>query len=74
MAVNKVLSSSSLVIEIENGKDKTGNTIYKKKTFSSLKTTAAPQDIYDVAVAIQGILSVGAKDTYLNDNSKLVQA
>jgi hypothetical protein len=74
MAVNKVISSSSLVIEIENGKDKTGTTVYKKKTFSSLKTDAAAKDIYDVAVAIQGVLSVGAKDTYLNDNSKLVKA
>jgi len=74
MAVNKVISTSSLVMEIENGKDTTGNTVYKKKTFSGLKTDAAPQDIYDVAVAIQGVLGVGARDTYLNDTLKLVQA
>ena len=74
MAVNKVISTSSLVMEIENGKDTTGNTIYKKKTFSGLKLDAAPQDIFDVSAAIQGVLSVGSRDTYLNDTVKLVQA
>ena len=74
MAVNKVISTSSLVMEIENGKDTSGNTVYRKKTFSGLKTDAAPQDIFDVSAAIQGVLSVGARDTYLNDTLKLVQA
>jgi len=72
MAVNKVISSSNLVMEIENGKDKTGNTVYSKKSFSNVKTDAAAQDIFDVAIAIQGVISVSAKDTYLNDTSKLV--
>jgi hypothetical protein len=49
-------------------------TQFTKKTFSGLKTDAAPQNIYDVSVAIQGVLSVGARDTYLNDTLKLVQA
>jgi hypothetical protein len=33
MAVNKVISTSSLVMEIENGKDTAGNTVYKKNFF-----------------------------------------
>jgi hypothetical protein len=74
MAVNKVISASSLVIEIENGTDTKGNTIYRKKTFSGLKTDADAQDIFDVSKAIQGVLSVSTKDTYLDDTSKLVQA
>jgi len=74
MAVNKVVNTSSLVMEIENGKDKAGATTYSKKSFANVKPTAAAQDIYDVAVAIQGVISVGTKDTYVNDSSKLVQA
>lgn len=74
MAVNKIISTSTLVMEIENGKDKTGNTVYSKKNFLNVKTDAAAQDIFDVATAIQGVISVGTKDTYLNDTSKLVQA
>ena len=74
MAVSKVISSSTLMMEIENGKDKTGNTVYSKKSFTNVKTDAAPQDIYDVAVAIQGIISVSTKDTYVDDKSKLVQS
>lgn len=58
MAVNKVINSSSLVMEIENGKDTTGNTVYKKKIFSGLKTDAAPQDIYDVSTAIKAVLAL----------------
>ena len=33
MAVNKIVSISSLVMEIENGKDTAGNTIYIKNLF-----------------------------------------
>ena len=72
MAVNKVISTSTLVMEIENGKDTTGNTIYSKKSFSNVKTDATPQDVFDVATAIQGLISVGTKDTYLNEVSKIV--
>jgi len=72
MAVNKVISTSTLIMEIESGKDKTGNTTYSKKSFSNVKVDALPQNIFDVATAIQAVLSVGTKDTYVNDSSKLV--
>lgn len=72
MAVNKVISSCTLVMEIERGTDTTGNTVYSKKSFSNVKTDAIPQDIFDVATAIKGVISVGTKDTYLNEVSKLV--
>jgi len=72
MAVNKVISSSTLVMEIESGKDETGNTTYSKRNFSNVKVDATPQNVFDVATAIQGVISVGTKDTYVNDSSKLV--
>ncbi|WML37662.1 DUF1659 domain-containing protein [Clostridium sp. OS1-26] len=73
MAVNKVLSSTSFHIEVEAEADKTGAKIYKK-TFSGVIPTATPQNVFDVAEAIKGVLSAGIKDSYLNESSKLVNA
>ncbi len=74
MAVNKVIDSTSFCIEVENGTDKTGNKVYSKKTFSGIKTTAVPQNVFDVAEAIKAVLSSGTRDYYLNEASKLVSA
>lgn len=74
MAVNKVLSATSFHIEVESGTDKSGAKIYKKKTFSVVNPNAAPQNVFDVAETIKGILSVAARDSYLNESSKLVNA
>lgn len=74
MAVNKVLNTTSLTIEVEKGTDKTGAKTYSKRNFSSVKTTATPQNVYDVAEAIKSVLSAGVRDYYLNDASKLVNA
>ena len=74
MAVNKVLNTTSFVIEVENGTDKIGNKIYSKKSFANVKTNVVPQDVYDVAEAIKPILSAGTRDYYLNESSKLVNA
>ena len=74
MAVNKVLNTTSFAIEVESGTDKTGAKTYSKKSFSGIKTTAAPQNVFDVAEAIKGVLSAGTRDYYLNDSSKLVNA
>ena len=74
MAVNKVLNTTSLTIEVESGTDKTGAKTYAKKNFSGIKTTAIPQNVFDVAEAIKAVLSAGTRDYYLNEASKLVNA
>ena len=74
MAVNKVLNTTSFAIEVESGTDKDGSKTYSKKNFSGIKTTATPQNVYDVAEAIKAVLSAGTRDYYLNDASKLVNA
>jgi hypothetical protein len=74
MAVSKVLDSTSFAIEVESGTDKTGAKIYRKKTFSGVKKTAAPENVYAVADAIKAVLSVGTRDYYLNEASKIVIA
>ncbi|MGL4106749.1 DUF1659 domain-containing protein [Clostridium sp. LP20] len=71
MAVNKIVSSSSLVMEIESGQDKDGNATYKKKTFSGVKTNAAIEDVYAVADAITKVLANDTRDFFLNESSKI---
>ncbi|MBE6049161.1 MAG: DUF1659 domain-containing protein [Clostridium sp.] len=72
MAANKIINTTSLQVEIANGKDSNGNTTYKKKTFSNINVNASSQDIYDVATAIKGVLGVSTRDFYIADSSKLV--
>ncbi len=74
MAVDKVLNNTSFLIEVENETDKTGATIYKKKTFSGVKASVDPQNVFDVAEAIKDVLSASTRDSYLNETSKLVNA
>ena len=74
MAVNKVLNTTSFCIEVENGTDKLGAKTYSKKNFSGIKTTAVPQNVFDVAEAIKAVLSAGTRDYYINEASKLVNA
>jgi len=71
MAVNKVLSSTSLSIEVQSGTDAAGLPVFKKKSFSGIKLDAADQNIYDVAVAISGVINNTVRDYYVNNTSKL---
>ena len=74
MAVNKVLSSTSLAIEVENGVNGSGEVIYRKKNFSGIKINALPENVFDVAEAIKGVLSNPARDYFLNETSKIANA
>lgn len=74
MAVNKVLDSASFYMEIENGTDKTGAALYKKKTFSGIRKDADPQKVFNVAEAIKAVLISGTRDYYLDESSKLINA
>ena len=74
MAVSKVLNTTNFYIEVESGTDKNGDKTYSKKSFSGVKTTAIPENVFDVAEAIKGVLSAGTRDYYLNEASKLVNA
>jgi hypothetical protein len=74
MAVNKVLNTTSFSIEVEAGTDNSGTTIYKKKNFNGIKIDAAPADVFEVAEAIKAVLGAPARDYFLNETSKLVNA
>lgn len=74
MAVNKVVTETSLSIEVQKGIDKSGDPIYSKKTFSNLRNDVDPQNAYDVADAIKGILEAGSRNVSLNVASDLIKA
>ena len=74
MAVTKLLNTTSFTIEVESGTDKTGAKTYSKKNFSGIRTNAFPQNVFDVAEAIKGVLLAETRDYYLNESSKLVTA
>lgn len=74
MAVNKVVTETSLSIEVQKGIDKSGDPIYSKKTFSNLRNDVDAQNAYDVADAIKGILEASSKSVSLNVASDLIKA
>ena len=74
MAVSKVVSETSLSIEVQKGTDKAGDPIYTKKTFSNLRNNVAEQNAYDVAEAIKAVLDANTRSTCLNVTSNLVNA
>ena len=74
MAVTKVISTTSLSMEVQSGTDLAGDPTYTKKTFSNVKTGANIQDVFDVAEAIKGVLEASTRDYFVNESSSLVNA
>ncbi|MVX64967.1 DUF1659 domain-containing protein [Clostridium chromiireducens] len=74
MAVTKSIETASLSIEVQSGTDKAGDAIFSKKTFSNVKTNAAPQNVFDVADAIKDVLEASTRDYFINESSSLVNA
>ena len=74
MAVNKVVSSKSLSIEVKSGTDTSGNPTYTKKSFSNVRKDVQAQNAYDVAEAIKGVLAEPTRAYFLNSASTLEQA
>jgi len=71
MATNKVIETTTLSIEVENGVDKGGNTIYTKKTFSGLKNNADAEKLNALAEGISDILKADTRYFYVTETSIL---
>ncbi len=74
MAINTIVDSTSLTIEIQNGVDKSGDAIYTKKNFANIRNDASPDSLYEVAEAIKNVMDAGTRDTFVNVTSNLVNA
>lgn len=74
MAVNSVLSQSSMTIKYKDGIDLTGKDVIKAKKFSNIKVTADDQSILDTANALAPLLQYEITDILRSDDNILLNA
>lgn len=74
MAYNSILKNVTVAIEVENGQDKTGATVFRKRNYSGVKGTATAEQIGIVANAIKTVISKESKDVYKNSVEQIKQA
>lgn len=74
MAINKVLKTKSLSMEVKSGVDAKGVATYAKKSFPNLRVDCAAQNAYDVAEAIKAVLEQPTRAYFFNNSSKLINA
>ena len=72
MAVNKLPTSVSLAISVQNGVDSNGDPKYSKKSFSVVKSDADPANILAVGNAIAAVLENESNGCYLTETSLIV--
>lgn len=72
MAVQRLVTSTSLQLEVQNGVDSNGDPKYTKKSFSGLKADAADEDILAVGQAISSVLLNEANGVYVNSTALVV--
>lgn len=72
MAISKISVSASLLLEVEAGVSKTGNKLYKKKSFNGVSINATNESVFAVASAISAILEKPAGGFYLAETAVLV--
>ena len=73
MAFKKIAATTSLQIEVASGQDSSGNTTYKKRTFSNVRTDADLADVSAVADAIKGVIDAETRDVLISETSKIVE-
>jgi len=67
----KVIDTVSLTIEVESGKDKAGDSIFKKKTFSNIKSDVDVDNLAAVATAMKGVISATTGESYIVETSTI---
>ena len=62
---NKIIQSTQLSIEVENGMDKDGNSTYRKKSIGSIKESSDIDAVCDVVEKITAVLDANTRYFYL---------
>ena len=73
MAVRKIAATTSLQIEVASGQDSSGNTVYRKKSFSNVKSDANLENVVAVANAIKDVIDAETRNILVAESSKLVE-
>ena len=68
----KNLESCSLTINYEDGVNSSGETKYKKKNYSNVKTTSTNDSVYAVATSIASIMDTTIKSITISESSTLI--
>lgn len=74
MAVSKVPGDSVLKLALHVGDSPTGSPILKNRSLNGIKSTAADQDLFDVANALSGLQQYPLNAITRIDNSALTNA
>lgn len=72
MAVNKVPQNSKLVIKVETGLNAAGNPVYRQRTYTNLKASAADADVYAISEGLAGLQKYPVSSIYRTDENELV--
>ncbi|MDW8802218.1 DUF1659 domain-containing protein [Clostridium sp. A1-XYC3] len=71
MAATATKLSSSLIIKYIDGMDSKGKEIVKKQSFSKIKTSAAEQDLFDVAKEIEKLIGKTLDEVIREDQNSI---
>lgn len=72
MAVIKEAYTCSMKMRYQQGVNNNGDPVFVNRTFSKIKVTAADQDIYDVAVALNSLQNSPLTAVYRLDDAELI--
>jgi 23S rRNA maturation mini-RNase III len=74
MAAVSTRLQSSLVLKYVDGVDEKGKEIIKSQRFSKVKTNAADQDLYDVALKVEDLLGKTLNELIREDENSITNA
>jgi len=74
MAVSRAPQNSQMIITIQNGVNASGQAVYQKRTYKSVKSSAIDTDVYDIAQAMANLQKHPVTGISRLDEGNLVNA
>ncbi|AWI04560.1 DUF1659 domain-containing protein [Clostridium drakei] len=74
MAAKATKLETAMILKYKDGVDKNGKDVIKKQSFSKVKTSAADQDIFDVAKQFETLLGKTLNELVREDQSGITNA
>jgi hypothetical protein len=74
MAAKATKLETGMILKYKDGVDKNGKEIIKKQSFSKIKTSAADQDLFDVAKEFEKLLGKTLDELIREDQSGITNA
>jgi hypothetical protein len=72
MMINLVKLTSALVLKVKSGVDANGNDLFKNISLKKVKTTAAEQDLFDVAQGKGALLSTPVEGIFRQNLDEMI--